>query len=115
MNLQKTILSLLFFIITSVTVFAQNDIDNQVNDLIQQDNVMLTEKDKSLKLTKDQEVKIREIRKALILLESEAPKSKKKKEEFKKTMKPKRIEAIESIKSLLTPKQLEAYNSYGAK
>ena len=115
MNLQKTILSLLFFIITSATVFAQKDIDNQVNDLIQQDNVMLTEHDKSLKLSEEQEVKIKELYKALILLETETSKSKRKKEEYKKTIASKRIEIMQSKKSLLTSKQLAAYDAYGAK
>lgn len=115
MNLQKTILSLLFFIIASLTVFAQKDVDNQVNDLIKKDNIMLTENDKSLELSGEQETKAKELYKALLVSENDISKSKKKKEAYKKAMKSKRRETIESIKSLLTPKQLAAYNAYGAK
>ncbi len=115
MNLQKTILSLLFFVITSSAVFAQKDVDNQINDLIQYDNVKLTGHDKSLKLSETQESKAKELYKALILFQSETSKSKKKKVAYKEELKTKRMETINAVKSLLTPKQLAAYNAYGAK
>ncbi len=115
MNLQKTILSLLFFVITSSAVFAQKDIDTKVNDFIQRDNVMLTENDKSLKLSEIQQAKAKEIYKALILFQAETSKSKKKKEGYKKELQAKRIETLDAIKKMLTSKQLAAYNAYGAK
>ncbi|NMH88285.1 hypothetical protein [Flavivirga algicola] len=115
MNLQKTILSLLFFVITSSAVFAQSDVDAKVNDLIQQDNVMLTGKDKSLKLSKTQEAQAKELYKALVLFQAETSKSKKKKDTYKKELRAKRGETLDAIKSLLTSKQLAAYDAYGAK
>ena len=115
MNLQKTILSLLFFIITSSAVFAQKDFDTQINDLIKQDNIMLTETDKSLKLSEEQEVKIKEIYRTLFVFKAETSKSKKKKGVYKEALKTKRRETINSVKSVLTAKQVVAYNSYDAK
>lgn len=115
MNLQKTILSLLFFIITSSAVFAQKDIDTQINDLIKEDNIMLTETDKSLKLSEEQEVKFKEIYKTLFVFKAETSKSKKKKEAYKEALKSKLLEIMQSKKSLLTPKQLAAYDAYDAK
>ncbi|MDD7885781.1 hypothetical protein [Flavivirga sp. 57AJ16] len=115
MNLQKTIMSLLFFIITSSAVFAQQDIDDQINDLIKEDNVMLTETDKSLKLSEEQEAKFREIYRSLIVFKTETSKSKKKKEAYKNALMSKLKETMTSKKSLLTQKQLAAYNAYGAK
>ncbi|MDO5980538.1 hypothetical protein [Flavivirga spongiicola] len=115
MNLQKTIMSLLFFIITSSAVFAQKDIDSQINDLIKEDNIMLTETDKSLKLSEEQEVKIKEIYRALIVFKNETSKSKKKKGVYKKALTSKLMETMQEKKDLFTPKQLAAYDAYDAK
>ncbi|MDO5971074.1 hypothetical protein Q4Q35_14800 [Flavivirga aquimarina] len=112
MNLQKTILSLLFLIMTSATVFAQKHIDTQVNNFIQEYNDMLTEKDKSLKLSEAQEAKARELYKSLAILESKAPKSEKKKQAFVEEMKPKRREIMRSIWGLFTPEQTKAFKSH---
>ncbi|GAA3641936.1 hypothetical protein [Flavivirga jejuensis] len=108
MNLQKTMLSLLFFITVSATAFAQKGIDSQVNDLIKKDNLELTINDKSLKLSKKQEAKLRELYKELLTLEKEAPKSKKKKETFNKKIEEKRKKTYAAKNDLLTPKQKQA-------
>ncbi|AUP77309.1 hypothetical protein C1H87_00675 [Flavivirga eckloniae] len=98
---------------TSATVFAQKSVDAQITDLIKRDNTLLTEKDTSLKLTEAQEAKVREIYKELVVVLDKAPKSKKKQQEFEKTVLPKREETLNAVLSLLTPKQLEAYNTNG--
>ncbi|TGV03993.1 hypothetical protein [Flavivirga rizhaonensis] len=116
MNLQKTILSLLFFIIASSVTFAQQDVDSQINDLIKKDNVMLTENDKSLKLTEEQTLKLKEAYKKLVLFENDLPRSKKKKKEaYREAMTPILSETMAYKRSLLTSKQLAAYNAYDAR
>ncbi|WP_406683847.1 hypothetical protein N1F78_14315 [Seonamhaeicola sp. MEBiC1930] len=115
MNTKKNILSFLFLLMTSSVVFAQNNIDSQINNLIKRDNIMLTESDKNLELSKEQINKAKEIYKGMILYENKASKSERKSNAFMKKMAAKLVETKQAIKSLLTPEQLSVYNAYGAK